>query len=247
MADMAFAHASIDWAVSMLPSYAERMQAWLNTNVGVRIKQLDSDRANNMLVTFSKEPPPLSFSVEAGAYINAIRSSLDILAIALADRNGITNIKNIQFPIAKSESDFIAGKYNGANFVNRLPGPERQKIESLKPYQGGNPLLWQLHYLDIVRKHRRLVEIQTRPATLRAIGCDACDDLRRMPHVSPTELRHVNGETELGPVSKLARETDFQISAQIAIAEPGYLYGYNAIVAIGYFANLARDVIHSLK
>ncbi len=200
-----------------------------------------------MLVTFDKEPPPLSFSVEAGAYINAIRSSLDILAMALACRHGMTDINKVQFPIAKSESEFSAGKYKGADLIKWLPALERQKIESLKPYQGGNALLWQLHHLDIVRKHRRLVETQTRPAKLTAFGWDASDDLQQMPRLSPAELRHVNGETELGLVSKLAHESDFRISAQITITEPGCLYGHNAIVAIRWLAELARDIVDSLK
>lgn len=247
MPGIAFAHASIDWAVSKLPAFQEKMQAWVDLNVALHIKQIDSDPAHNMLVALDKASPPLSFSVETGAYINSIRSSLDILATALAYRSGMPNRDNVHFPIAKSEAAFLAGNYKGAEFVNRLPPTHRQKIELLKPYEGGNRLLWQLHHLDIVRKHRKLLKSETRPYTLTAFGAGAAELLRNpIPHSSPSQFVHLNGETELGLVSKWAHKGDFKITAQITIAEPGCLYGCNVIDAIICLANMARDIIKSL-
>jgi hypothetical protein len=41
-----------------------------------------------------------------------------------------------------------------------LSKSERATIKALKPYQGGDELLWPLHQLDILRKHERLITMQ---------------------------------------------------------------------------------------
>lgn len=238
-ADIAYAYASIDWAVSNLPPFQQRMQGWLDVNVDLRIENLDSNPTHNLLVAFEKAPIPLEFSVEFGAYINSIRSSLDILATTLAYRNDMTNRDKAYFPIAQTEAKFLAREYKGADFVKRLPDTERKIIESIKPYDGGNPLLWELHNLDNARKHKRLLAVETRPAIVTGHGWDSFIK----GEAALSELVHANGETILGMVSKLAHKNDFKIAAQITMGEPGPLYGDNAIVALTSLANVARDII----
>src|SRR5205807_7666926 len=97
------------------------------------------------------------------AYINTLRSSLDILATSLAARSGVCKPEDAYFPVARSETAFNAGNYKGSKFVKGLPGAERAIIEALKPYKGGNEPLYALHQLDIMRKHRRLIEVDLIP------------------------------------------------------------------------------------
>jgi hypothetical protein len=85
--DLLPARASVDWAVAHLPSFQARLDAWLNGNIHTGIKELPPDVPNNLVVAVEKEQLPSAFQVEAGAYINAIRSSLDILAATLAQRH----------------------------------------------------------------------------------------------------------------------------------------------------------------
>ena len=40
---------------------------------------------------------------------------------------------------------------------------EKATIKSLKPYKGGDDILFSLHKLDIIRKHQRLVDVTTIP------------------------------------------------------------------------------------
>jgi hypothetical protein len=78
--------------------------------------------------------------------VNAIRSSLDILASGLARRYNIPRPEKAYFPVVGSETSFTAAKhYRGSHFVKGLPYPERGFIEALKPYKGGNKTLWGLH------------------------------------------------------------------------------------------------------
>ena len=66
--------------------------------------------------------------VEAGAYINALRSSLDILAYALAIRYGVPHPDDCYFPVVRSEKEFLAGGYKGAKFVKGLPKANELKL-----------------------------------------------------------------------------------------------------------------------
>ena len=62
---------------------------------------------------------PLAFSVEAGAYINAIRSSLDILAMALVRRHGLAIPEDkVSFPFFRTEEAFR--KQRGGPLLQQL-------------------------------------------------------------------------------------------------------------------------------
>jgi hypothetical protein len=139
--DLLAAKASVDWAVAQFPAFQSRLDAWLNANIYVTVKELPANTPNNVILAVEKEPLPLAFQVEAGAYINTIRSSLDILAATLARRHCPTLVDEAYFPVVRGAEIFAARRYKGAELVEALPSTERAIIESLKPYKGGNKLL----------------------------------------------------------------------------------------------------------
>src|SRR5829696_7191345 len=100
--DLHDAVAAIDWAEANLPAFETRLGDWTIANVSVSIKELPPDVPNNLIVATEKERLPLAFNVEAGAYINAIRSSLDILAWTIAKREMVLHPDEVCFPIAAS-------------------------------------------------------------------------------------------------------------------------------------------------
>jgi len=57
--------------------------------VQIEIREIPGDENFNPVVAVEKELLPIAFSVEVGAYINCIRSGLDILAMALVRRSGL--------------------------------------------------------------------------------------------------------------------------------------------------------------
>ena len=124
--DLLEAKACVDWAASNLPAFQDRLDAWMNENMHLVIKEQPTDASHNVLVAEAKEPLPLVFNAEAGAYINSIRSSLDVLATTLVKRYCIP-IKetSIYFPVASSKAKFDSGKYNGVEVVQGLPATER--------------------------------------------------------------------------------------------------------------------------
>jgi len=96
----------------------------------------------------------------AGDVLQNLRTALDYMVCCLVP-NCRTGIAKVYFPIIDSaptpeqlESAFD-GKVKGIdrNVVN--------KIAALKPYQGGDNVLWRLHRLNIIDKHRLLVAVQS--------------------------------------------------------------------------------------
>ena len=96
--DLLDAQASVDSAVAKLPAFAEEIEIWLRENVNCHIEQLEPPIPYSPIIAKLKAPLPVAFNVEAGAYINAIRSSLDILASTLAVRYSVPKPENAYFP-----------------------------------------------------------------------------------------------------------------------------------------------------
>lgn len=60
------------------------------------------------------------------------------------------------FPIPK---DFPTYEAERGNKVNRLRPEAIAEIDALKPYKGGNEVLWKIHELDIIDKHKVILSI----------------------------------------------------------------------------------------
>jgi hypothetical protein len=204
-------------------------------------------------VAIEKEPLPLSFQVETGIYVNAIRSSLDILSCTLADRHCKALMNDAYFPIAgdrpgQSAADYFAdsiktGKgLKGAKLVKALPAKERDIIVSLKPYKGGNGLLWPLHLLDIVRKHQRLLAIDIHPATLKIAGWG---DATKAFKTVATWVRGADNETVLGFLANGRHHPKIEFTPQISFDETLYLPHGEVVATLYDFVRLAKAIIRN--
>jgi hypothetical protein len=238
--DLLYAQAAIDWSVSNLPSLEGRLSAWAGDNLSITVKEMEGQATHDIIMMIEKEPLPLSFNVEVGAYINTIRSSLDILATALAERHCVPNPDKVYFPIARDSSAFAAKTYKGKEFVQALPDAERTIIESLKPYKGGNDALWSLHQLDIKRKHHALLTVSARTArwSLRGFGVDH--------HFAPMGeffLDAGNGETALGLYAKGAPQPDLNFTAAVILDEIDIATRKPVVASLRDFASLATSII----
>jgi hypothetical protein len=222
--DLQYAQASVDWTEANLPLFKKRLHAWLNKNVHVAIREQPPDVPNNVVVIAEKEPFPLAFQVEAGIYINAIRSSLDILACALANRHCQALIDDTYFPIAPSRTIFLSGKgYKGHKFIQALPAKERGIVESLNPYRGGdgNHLLCTLHDLDIVRKHQRLLNVEVHPRDFIVSGWG--DTIKAFTPISTGWVRTGPDETTIGLLAKNATEKPrIKLTPHVCFSETTY-------------------------
>jgi hypothetical protein len=232
---LADAFASVDWAASRCKSLARRVDEWLKHNVSDATVKSLPEGPNDLVVVSSAEPPPLFFNVEVGAYINAMRSALDLLATSLAHRFGMPNPDNIYFPVADRRERFLAN-----DFVKLLPDAERGIIESIAPYRGGNPLLWSLHRLDITRKHKRLLVVDVRPRTFSIWGWGKVDDY--FTPLATGWIAGVDGEIGLGVIKKGAPMANMKFKPHVTIDEAD-LGRMPVGQALDGFARVVRSVI----
>jgi len=238
--DLLSAQASVDWAVSNFPALQKRLDIWRDDNLHVVIEDLPSDNPNSIIVAREKEPLPLMFNAEVGAYINAIRSSLDILATSLVERYRIPiKEEDTYFPVLNSEAQFRSPRYKGSEFVQGLPPTERGIIETLKPYKGGNNLLWSLHHLDIVRKHCRLLTVEPNPVSFHINGWGLESTFTP---ISGGWMCNP-GETVLGFLAKGAPKPKMEFTGYIGLNEPGALARHPLVPALDKFASLANSII----
>lgn len=100
------------------------------------------------------EIPP-EISLIAGDILFNLRSALDHLACHLMTVGGGTVTTQTCFPIAQT-----APEYKSVKFRRKIEGirPTAVKlIDAFKPYKGGYFLLWELHELNKIDKHRLLL------------------------------------------------------------------------------------------
>jgi hypothetical protein len=153
-------------------------------NTAVKAALTPKDPTNNIapyefqedrkhLIVRSPKPEPISESLPLaiGDCVHNLRSALDHLAFQLAVVNGkaAEAETKIAFPIYLTDAEFWNfSKKRVAPFIDAEALTE---IENLQPYKTGNGgegnLLWVLHQLDIIDKHRLIVVIarQMRPTS----------------------------------------------------------------------------------
>jgi hypothetical protein len=168
-ADLSNAIGAVEWGESQLPILASRFRTWEAENVQLMAVDLNSPFGKIAAIASAKENLPAIFHAEVGAIIGTFRSALDLLGAALAARNGISPSRDTHFPVFRSLQDMI-DPLDGIERKKWLSAAEISIIKSLRPYEGGNDLLWSLHQLDILRKHERLIICVANPRIDFAVG-----------------------------------------------------------------------------
>jgi hypothetical protein len=103
--------------------------------------------------------PELSWNTLAiaGDLVHNLRSSYDHLAGQLVwVGTGKEPSRQVEFPIAK---DFATYEADKPRKVKGMRDIAIRHIDNLKPYNGGNQLLWRIHELDNIDKHRMLFTV----------------------------------------------------------------------------------------
>ena len=161
--DLLDAQAGVDWANAQIPILEARIKAWRQSPPYDLIEDLDPQNGEKLykLANIRRLPPIVN--AEAGLIINSLRCSLDLLVNILAKRNGHVNPIGVQFPICRTRQSFFEGKHAGQKEIRLLSAADRKIIEDLEPWSGGHPYLFDLHTLDITRKHRNLLGVQVLP------------------------------------------------------------------------------------
>jgi hypothetical protein len=150
--DLIEIHERLQLAHAELERLGPPSQAYLNTAVENQTVH-NADGSQTRRCRLTNPVVPTAIRSKIGTIVNEMRACLDALACVLAGRNQQPP-KNVYFPISKSEEIFR--KDGIGNKIAKLSQTDRDIIESLRPWRGGNHLLFGLHSLDILRKHQRL-------------------------------------------------------------------------------------------
>ncbi len=120
-----------------------------------------------------------------------------------------------------------------------IPEEEHAKLLALKPYRGGNAALWGLHHLDIVRKHRRLLDVQIRPIHLWMEGSLKPGDFEPI-HGEPFQA---GAETVLGLMRKGVSPQLMRSRFYVAINEPDAIKRRPVLATLAHLADAATRAI----
>ena len=101
-------------------------------------------------------PTPIKITAILGDVIHNLRSALDHLAYQLVwvGTGSQPSSRHVYFPILSDKAEYLK-KRNG-----KMKGAKQAAIaavDALAPYKGGNDILWKLHELNNVDKHRMLI------------------------------------------------------------------------------------------
>ena len=122
-ADLLEAQAAIDWAVDQQPKLAKRIIDWAGS-----YSTRNAVEGGRKAYYVTANSVPAIINVETGCIINSIRTSLDLLASALAARNGHPGSRQVYFPVCKSLADFQNAK--GGHGENQIIVPRRPSDHS---------------------------------------------------------------------------------------------------------------------
>lgn len=198
---------------------------------------------------------PIDFPVIVGDALQNMRSALDHLACHLVSVGGGMVQTRTSFPIARSMEE-----YTSANFRRKIEGmrPEAANtIDGFQPYKGGNFLLWELHELNRIDKHRLLLTVcaahrgqsmtPTERASMEKIFRDShpgiqVPDLRHVVRESPATVPlKVGQKFHSVPHAELEPQTKFLID--VAFDEPEIVKCEPIIPLLHNMASLVLAVI----
>lgn len=197
------------------------------------------------------KPVPVALRAKAGMIANELRAILDGLATCLAIRNG-GSARSAYFPISRSEEIFAN---DGRRKISSWRPEDVTILELLRPFKGGNDLLFALHEADRTRKHQRLGSCLAGATRFDIPGVIAAEgDIElSVENVVLNGVRHGgiklntrSGLTEVGVprlVGTVPSSLPYSVKTDIAYADPPELAGKPIVPTLRAFADLTRSVV----
>ena len=160
-ADLEDALVPVKWAEAQMPILRQRLIDWQHTNPYKIVAEPDPKRADReLLVAYLENTLDPLIIGDVGAMVNSIRTGLDLMMAEVVARHGVLPDRAPNFPIHKTPAQFLAA-------VDKLKSEygiswvEAATIKRTKAYDGGDHVLWHIGKLDNLRKHQRLLTVET--------------------------------------------------------------------------------------
>lgn len=129
-----------------------QVMAFLNGNPYAEVREPDPQRPNHIVFKIKLvRPLPSGLDEIVGDAVNNMRSALDHAGYEIAVASGRTDPQHAYFPIFGSAANFDKSARSRCKDV---PDEIFAFFRALKPYKGGNDLLWALNRIAVGDKHR---------------------------------------------------------------------------------------------
>ncbi len=206
------------------------------------------------------KPIPTEAALIAGDILQNLRTALDYLVCALVRANGKSD-KMSAFPITDEEP---VSKQQKARFDAKIEGvrDEAKKIiRRIKPYKGGDDILWSLHALNNREKHRLLFTVG---AAFNSFNIGAHASAIMQEHVAKTWGIHVPrislwaaptdrmfplkaGDELFIDAPDAKPNKDINFTFDIALDEPGVIAGEPLLVVIRARQQRVMEIVEMFK
>jgi hypothetical protein len=234
VADLSHPRAKLEWAKSQFNVLCAEIDTFWKTEPYRVWTEIDPETKFwiNIMAHWTK-PIPLVLSAHLSAIIAAQRDCLDLLAYALAVKNGAVVPRDVYFPVCDSEARFKEAATQRK--IRRLDSTDRAIIENIKPYKGGNDLLFALNSLNNESKHRQLVLLAGNQGSfghrnghvgvMMAVGAKTLE--------KPTILAIVSPDSN----------AEFKVAAQITFGDVGPVARHDVVTTLQNFMRAVESII----
>ncbi len=154
----------VERAKTHIETLGAKVQMFLASRRYVVATRRDAETRRLTYYAATVQNPPTDLCAVAGDAFHNLRSALDYLAGQLVRAAGNTPTADTAFPIYDDTAKYAA--HSGSR-LNGISSDAVKAIDALEPWKGGqNDLLWRLHRLDIVDKHREWLVIASRYSSM---------------------------------------------------------------------------------
>lgn len=220
----------------------------------------DPDTRKLIYFVASAEPIPECVPLVAGDAIQNLMSALDHLAYQLVCSDTGDNPPNpnwIYFPIADDVFKYDAKKHEKMKGAKQVTF---DAIDALKPYKGGNDVLWTLYRLNNIEKHRLLLTVGSYAAGIN-ISQHMANTFRSVfPDEAITSFESMNvfinpadNGFPLKPGFELFVDAadekpnpKQQFRFGVALREPGIIEDKSVLDTVNKFSVLVENIVKSL-
>jgi hypothetical protein len=257
----------IERAKEHLGNLETELSTFLKTNPYGVVTEIEKDTGDRITRARIYSAPPPRLAAIAGDVLHNLRSALDCLwACACGGANrGASLTDGLEFTIHRTERAFLAKcseRIHGKEKARKKAAMERWK--ELKPYRGGNEILWCLHRASIEDKHGGAAPIFVFMGGL---------DFRYTP-LPPGHIRGIaEGMTQLGQnwqrftmpddalevvdeTAVLLREPadvlgktymDIQVALEVAFGDSEVIYGRPITPTLHKFACMVDGIVETFS
>lgn len=148
----------VERAKEHLHNLEVEVRSFFNTNPYVVGAKHDPQTRKLIYYLVSVREMPITIAAIAGDVLQNLRSALDHLAyqLVLVGSGTTVPLTHVYFPIADDAAKY---KTEQPRKVKGMRPVAIKAIDAVKPYKGGNDMLWRLHKLNNIDKHRLVITV----------------------------------------------------------------------------------------